>query len=61
MNLQIVFGSCGGFRDCLGGMEIDLEDVDVDSLLEDIGIEYVMEYFDLVQPKEDYGVSNEDF
>jgi len=32
-----------------------------DGLLESIGIEYVMKYFDLAQQKEDYGVRNEDF
>lgn len=32
-----------------------------DGLLESIGIEYVMEYFDLYQKREDYGVSNKDF
>jgi hypothetical protein len=30
-------------------------------LLGSIGIEYVMDYFGLVQQKEDYGMKNEDF
>lgn len=60
-NLIITFGSA----DCLTfdrfGAQLAANDVDVDQLLDDIGIDYVMEYFDLIKRKEHYGVSNEDF
>jgi len=51
MNLQVVFGSCGGFHRHYGGSstEIDLEDVDIDKILDDIGKDYIKEYFDLVE------------
>lgn len=60
-NLVVTFGSADGLTSDRFGMHLALNDVDVDQLLDDIGIDYVMEYFDLIKRKEHYGVSNEDF
>jgi hypothetical protein len=42
-------------------IEFGEEDIDLGSLLDEIGVDAVMEHFDLVPRPEDYGVRNEDF
>lgn len=60
-NLVITFGSADSLTFDRYGAHLAVNDVDVDSLLDEIGIDYVMEYFDLVPCKEHYGMRNEDF
>lgn len=50
-NLSITFGSADSLTFDRYGAHLAVNDVDVDSLLDEIGIDYVMDYFDLVKAR----------
>lgn len=61
VNLEIAAGSIGRIYYWNGNQYIELEDVELERLLDDIGPEAVMKHFGLKPKRENYGVRNEDF
>jgi hypothetical protein len=60
-DLVIIAGSIEGISKHRNGLEIILSYVEIERLLDDIGIDAVMEHFELKQEKEDYGMRDSDF